>query len=444
MKNLTRFCVTWACVGFLFSATNGYSMGHGEPLAIEKFVTKSRTVWVSIVSENNIPENFYSIYEIGAGKKFVVTDGKVKGSLKSVQVQWKPGYVLAYFEGHPLSATVTGELEEEGKSIALLSAEKYQHLQKDPYVFVNAISPQLQARSVNVMSSGGNSVFGGLTAFDISDKIEINKDRLIQNLNWLTGVEPAEVGGSPQTIPERGSNESRKLTQQALVEAFQRAGLEAEVKCYNQSRYTGCNVEATLWGADRSKFVLFTSHLDSVRNKGADDNGTGTGALLEVSRAFAAKSPAVSYRFVAFDQEELGLIGSRAYTKALVEADKEAIVAVINADMLGFDSDNDNAFHFMDCGRKDSTGISELAESISQELALGLKKVDACTNRSDHASFWEKNIPAVIVSESFFGRDGNSCYHRACDQINLVNVPYYHKLVTLMANVGWHLGQTRE
>ena len=60
-----------------------------------------------------------------------------------------------------------------------------------------------------------------------------------------------------------------------------------------------------------------------------------------------------------------------------------------------------------------------------------------CTNRSDHASFWNKNIPATIVSESFFGNDGNRCYHQKCDTISLINVPYMTKIAKLVTNAGW-------
>ncbi|MFL5784944.1 MAG: M28 family peptidase, partial [Bacteriovoracaceae bacterium] len=55
-----------------------------------------------------------------------------------------------------------------------------------------------------------------------------------------------------------------------------------------------------------------------------------------------------------------------------------------------------------------------MKESIS-ELNLALTISKACTDRSDHASFWKNKIPAIVISENFFGGDGDPCYHAKCD-----------------------------
>ncbi len=58
-----------------------------------------------------------------------------------------------------------------------------------------------------------------------------------------------------------------------------------------------------------------------------------------------------------------------------------------------------------------------MQESIAK-LGLNLTVVKACTDRSDHASFWKKGLPAVVISENFFGGDADPCYHASCDKMD--------------------------
>jgi len=93
----------------------------------------------------------------------------------------------------------------------------------------------------------------------------------------------------------------------------------------------------------------------------------------------------------------------------------------------------------MDCDRPDSKPITRVIEELNMNLELNMKKVAACTNRSDHASFWNKNIPATIISENFFGGDDNPCYHKQCDSINIINKEYMLRLATLQVNTALSL-----
>jgi Zn-dependent M28 family amino/carboxypeptidase len=68
-------------------------------------------------------------------------------------------------------------------------------------------------------------------------------------------------------------------------------------------------------------------------------------------------------------------------------------------------------------------------------LGTGLQITETCTDRSDHASFWKHGIPAVVISENFFGGDDNPCYHRACDKMDIMNLSYYQKVAEASAGV---------
>lgn len=83
--------------------------------------------------------------------------------------------------------------------------------------------------------------------------------------------------------------------------------------------------------------ILVTSHIDAYQDSpGANDNGTGLGAMIELARAFATSPtpPPVAVRFVAFGAEENGAIGSRAYLEDHL-AELSDVIAVVNLDTLG-------------------------------------------------------------------------------------------------------------
>jgi hypothetical protein len=100
--------------------------------------------------------------------------------------------------------------------------------------------------------------------------------------------------------------------------------------------------------------------------------------------------------------------------------------------MIAYDSDSDGAIHAMDCNRKDSAWLKQAAVNAIASWQIPLSIVDACTNRSDHASFWKQDKAAFLLSENFFGGDSNECYHKKCDKMNLINEAYYGNNVSLL------------
>ena len=109
-----------------------------------------------------------------------------------------------------------------------------------------------------------------------------------------------------------------------------------------------------------------------------------------------------------------------------------AVFGSINMDVIAYDKDNDGAIHIIDCNENTSANVTKLLTKSIQELKLDLTIEPACTNRSDHASFWRYNIPAIVVSQNFFKGEPNPCYHKKCDQADLVNYPYVGKILTMI------------
>jgi hypothetical protein len=169
--------------------------------------------------------------------------------------------------------------------------------------------------------------------------------------------------------------------------------------------------------------VLLTAHYDSYTGStplmcapGADDNATGTAAVLECARALRDERTARSVEFVLFDCEELGLKGSRYYVSVRdPEIDYDG---VLNLDMIGWEP---NAAMTAVVSKRakeppDSIIASALvAATDSFGLDLALTVVEGERLSSDHMSFWAVGIPAVLLIEG--KRDELTPNYHSCSDV---------------------------
>lgn len=227
-----------------------------------------------------------------------------------------------------------------------------------------------------------------------------------QKLAVLTGVAPFGT----LSISDRKSNENLDIARRFLKEEYEKLGFTVRFETFGG----GTNFVAEKLGKKEPKKVLIlSSHIDSVRNRGANDNGTGTIGLMTVARELATKDFSYTVRILGFDKEEIGLVGSDAYVAAM--KDRENFIGNINFEMMGVNARKDGAFHVIDCNKTNSIFLTEAIKTSIANQALPLTVVKACTDRSDHASFWRHKLPAVVISENFFGGDADPCYHAKCD-----------------------------
>lgn len=260
----------------------------------------------------------------------------------------------------------------------------------------------------------------------------IDLEAMKNDLAIFSGAAP--VPGSNQVITERKSNAKLDLARKFLQDEYEKLGFEVSFHPFG----SGTNFIAEKKGVKTpEKVLILSSHIDSVGNAGANDNGTGTIGLLTVARELAKSEYNSTVRILGFDREERGLVGSDVYV-ATIE-NKKDIIGNINFEMMGYHARNDGGFHVIDCnssifgGSSIQVGSDKLSkvmkESIS-EMKLGLTVVKACTDRSDHASFWRNKIPAIVISENFFGGDADPCYHARCDVFDdRLNFPYMGRIL---------------
>ena len=210
-------------------------------------------------------------------------------------------------------------------------------------------------------------------------------------------------------IKERKSTAGRDAIREYLRAEYTKIGFQTSLQNYG----SGTNFIAEKVGSDPSKVLIISSHIDSVGNAGANDDGIGTAAALAVARALSTTHLTYSLRILGFDQEEIGLVGAKKYVASITQTGK--VLGDIELEMMGFNGKKDGKFHVIDCDKQNSTFLTQAILKSIAELSLPISINKACTDRSDHAAFWKAKIPAVVISENFFGGDSDPCYHASCD-----------------------------
>jgi Zn-dependent M28 family amino/carboxypeptidase len=160
---------------------------------------------------------------------------------------------------------------------------------------------------------------------------------------------------------------------------------------------------------------------DAIRN-GADDNASGTAAVLELARLFSLAPPRRSIVFVAFSGEELGLLGSQYFVEhSPVPID--SIVAMINFDMVGrlredklIVSGVSTAVELPALLDSANTSAAEPRGRSPWESPLRITALGDGFGPSDHSSFYARNVPVL-----HFFTDLHDDYHRASDDVDKVN-----------------------
>jgi hypothetical protein len=174
---------------------------------------------------------------------------------------------------------------------------------------------------------------------------------------------------------------------------------------------TGGNVVATLDSTTGGTgLIVVGAHFDSVAaGPGAADNATGVAIVLAAAR-YLRELPVRQHpiAFVLFDQEEIGLIGSKAYVQSLVAAQTQVTGAHV-FDMLSFDGDGDRAVELWS-----PTAVLE-ASYQAHGGAAGTPIQPVTFKLSDHQAFLDAGFPAVGIGEEFVANDHTPHYHKATD-----------------------------
>jgi hypothetical protein len=180
---------------------------------------------------------------------------------------------------------------------------------------------------------------------------------------------------------------------------------------------------------------LAPSQIGQIHH-GADDNASGTSAVLELADGFAHERPRSAHTlvFVAFAAEETGLLGSSYYTHhPACSLDKT--LAMVNMDMIGRVSKH----KLYVGGTGTSPGFKKLVEDADRDLGFDLSYSASGYGASDHMSFTVRGVPVL-----FFFSGLHSDYHKPSDTWEKINAEDGARVVRLVAQVVNGLDELKE
>lgn len=189
------------------------------------------------------------------------------------------------------------------------------------------------------------------------------------------------------------------------------------------------NIVAKIKNNDSEHYILVGAHYDSCFNPGADDNASGVAGVLELARLLKGESLQANIMFVAFTNEEPPFfqtdgMGSRVFVRVLREK-RIHIKAAIILEMIGFYSDRwfsqkylpllgpfyPNRGNFIaQVGNFRSKGLVDLIhQEFKEKQYFPMRSIVAPDsvpgiNFSDHASFWDAGIQAVMITDTAYLR----------------------------------------
>jgi hypothetical protein len=237
--------------------------------------------------------------------------------------------------------------------------------------------------------------------------------------------------------------------------AFEAAGLTVTEQAYEYGDSQVANLIAEAPGAvtDTIPYII-GAHYDSViGTPGADDNASAVAVMLELARRTTAKPPGVPLRFVAFTLEEPPTHatrhqGSRVFVKRLTEAGGRVAGAII-LEMVGLTTPKQHYPLYLqwagypDAGNFIGVVGNRASKPLGERVLRGMRKnpdlpveslfvwfngwVLADTRLSDHAPFWDKGIPALMITDTAYFRNPN--YHGPKDTADTLDYAFMAELV---------------
>jgi Zn-dependent M28 family amino/carboxypeptidase len=251
------------------------------------------------------------------------------------------------------------------------------------------------------------------------------------------------------------NEQSIKKTEKYITNCFENIGLEIKQQRYKYDNYDIANVIA---GSQKnilsSKYYVIGAHYDSVpETYGADDNASGIAVLLELARYTMQEKISLPVRFVAFTAEEPPTFstrhqGSKVFVKSVKEK-KDEILGAIILEMVGYTSNEQTypmILKWMGYPSKGNfIGIvgNRKSKKFGQSIFQSFKKnaqlpvetlfvpfngwILVDTRLSDHSSFWDAGLPAVMITDTAFFRNPN--YHSPQDTFDTLDYFFMAKLV---------------
>lgn len=282
-------------------------------------------------------------------------------------------------------------------------------------------------------------IISTVVLFLISSSIfaqNINKDELLNDVKIIS---------SDEMEGRKAGTEGNQKARNYIIKRFIEAGAEKVGTNFSQpfvfktrdgSEITGTNIVAKVEGKTDAQIVI-SAHYDHLGIRGddlyngADDDASGTAALIQFIQYFSENTPNHTLIFVAFDAEEMGLQGARYFVDNYKEIDK--VKMNINMDMISI-SDKDELYASGTYHYPAFKPIIEGIETGDITLLFGHddpdSDLDNWTFASDHGAFHRKEIPFI-----YFGVEDHPHYHQPTDIYENITHDFYAKATGLILKI---------
>lgn len=277
---------------------------------------------------------------------------------------------------------------------------------------------------------------------------QVISSTLVQYMGGLSGEWPVTIGGQPYTIVTRHTYSGTPIQKatQYVGEHLDGLGMAVEYHVWNASRPP--NVIGQITGENNPNDIyILMAHLDDMPSSGpapgADDNASGSTAVLLAADILSQYRWDCTLRFILFTGEEQGLLGSNAYAQRAF-ANGENILGAVNLDMIAWNTANSSPDIDLHARQTipATLAMAQLFADVITTYHLDLipQIIPNGTGASDHYPFWQVGYPAILAIEDYYGSgDFNPYYHTAQDNLANVNVGYFTEFVRAAVGTFVHL-----
>lgn len=265
---------------------------------------------------------------------------------------------------------------------------------------------------------------------------DISADSIKNHVEWLENI------GSRFCLSDNHYEVAEKIRKKFLGMGYSDAVLDTFIVVktfrnvmYEQKQY---NVIVTLEGTDHpDSACVVGAHYDNILSTadltvvpGANDNASGTAAVLEIARVMKLNNykPESTIVFIAFASEEIGLYGSKNFAGNPNEFSGK-IRFMLNSDMIAYETSSSSAdwtINIMDYSNSNSLR-HEAEKMCTDHTLLGYFTNNANNTRSDSYPFFTNGYRALF----FFSGDSDPNYHTLNDVSANCNFPYCAEVVKL-------------
>ena len=291
-----------------------------------------------------------------------------------------------------------------------------------------------------------------LVAPSPQDTVTESARRVLADVRFLADDRQEGRGVGTDGLARAGTYIRDAFARARLAASFQDFTIPTDAPAVLHTKLGGTatrNVVAILPGASptlRGQVVVIGAHYDHLGrggfgamddpdstgrvHNGADDNASGTAALLEVARQLGGRRPARTIVFVAFSGEELGTLGSSYFVQHPLPQPVDSIYAMLNMDMVGR---LQNA-RLLALGAATAKEFPALLDSLNTPPRFDLRASGDGWGPSDHASFFAARRPVL-----HFFTDLHEDYHRSTDDWQRINQKGIAQVARFVADLAWAL-----